>query len=230
VKRLQGNGPHAFEWDILPGNYQSLNREVVVQCFHKLGDGLFLLDGSFLADGNLTDWRIAVTTSTNALYTLRYILRSSSEYPSSPALARHLAEEGIPFCTLLRLDPLSTSIPLDAFKTRIPRRGADYHFTPSDFGSYIAERKRLLATPRARAALLTGGIVGRLAKEHLEVDSVVLGPSSAVTVHRLGYSVEAAGITYWDDGFTADELAIICGLYCCYTGSLLHCIYLFCLV
>jgi hypothetical protein len=217
IKRLQGDGPQAFEWDILPGNRQPLNREAIVQCFHKLNDRLFLINSSFLVDENLTDWQIAVTTSTNALYTLRYILHSS-ERPSSAALAQHLAEEGIPFYTLLRLGPLLSSIPLDSIKTRIPRRGANYHFTPADFGSYIAERKQLLATPRARAAILCGGIVGRLAKEHLEADSVVFGPSSAVTSHRLGYLVQAAGTTYWDDGLTADELAIICGLYCCYTG------------
>jgi hypothetical protein len=215
IKRLQGDGPRAFEWDISPENRQPLNREAIVQCFHKLNERHFLVNRDFLVDGHLTDWQIAVTTSTNALYTLRHILHS---HPSSAALAQHLAEEGIPFYTLLRLDPLPSSIPLDSIKTRIPRRGANYHFTPADFGSYVAERKQLLATPRARAAVLRGGIVGRLAKEHLEADSVVFGPSSIVTSHRLGYSVQVAGTIYWDDGLTADELAIICGLYCCYTG------------
>jgi hypothetical protein len=131
-----------------------------------------------------------------------------------------LAEEGISFYTLLRLKPLPSSIDLNAFKTRIPRRGANYRFTLADFDSYVAERKQLLATPRARAAILQGGIVGRLAKEHLDVDSATFGPSSCVTVHRLGCSVEDedAGVTYWDDGLTNDELAVICGYYCCYTG------------
>jgi hypothetical protein len=214
IKRLQGNGPQAFEWDILPENRHPLNREAIVQCFHKLNDRLFLINRGFLVDGNSTDWQIAVTTSTNALYTLRYILHSR---PSLAALALHLAEEGIPFYTLLKLDPLPSSISLDSIKTRIPRRGVDYRFTPADFRSYVAERKQLLGTPRARAAILRGGIVGRLAKEHLEADSVALVPSSIVISHRLGCSVQSAGTIYWDDGLTADELAIICGLYCCYT-------------
>jgi hypothetical protein len=221
IRRLKGGGPQESEWDVLLGNRQQLNPETIAKCLRKLNEGLFLVDGSFLVDGNLTDWRIAVTTSANALYTLRYILQSS-EYPSSAALARHLAEEGIPFYTLLRLDPLSSLIPLNAIKTRIPRRGANYRFSLVDFGSYVAERKQLLTTPRARAAILQGGIVGRLAKEHLEADCVMFGPSSSVTTHRLGYSVEAAGVTYWDDGLSDDELAIICGLYFCYTGMLLH--------
>jgi hypothetical protein len=217
VTRLQRDGPQSSEWDILPGNRQFLNRETIVNFFHKINDGLFLVNSSFLVDGRSTDWQIAVLTSVNALYILRYIVQFP-EYPSSAALARHLAREGIPFNTLLKLDPFSSSIPLNALRSRIPRRDAHYRFTVADFGSYVAERKQLLATPRARAAVLKGGIVGRLAKEHLDVDSVVFGPSSAVTAHRLGYSVVAAGTTYWDDGLSDDELAIICGLYCCYTG------------
>ena len=219
IRRLQGSGPRDCEWDILSGNRQPLNRETIVKCFQKL-NGVFLIDGSFVVDGKMTDWQIALTTSSNALYTLRYILQCS-EPPSLAALARHLVEEGIPFYTLLRLNPLPSSIHLNAFKTRIPRRGANYRFTLADFSSYVAERKQLLATPRARAALLQGGIVGRLAKEHLEVDSVTFGPSSSVTVHRLGYSAEDedTGVTYWDDGLSDDELAVICGLYCCYTGT-----------
>jgi hypothetical protein len=215
---LKGGGPRDFEWDVLSGNRQSLNRETIAKCFHKLG-GVFFLDGSFLVDENSTNWQIALTSSANALYALRYI-QQSSEPPSSAALARHLAEEGFSFYTLLRLEPLPSSIDLNAIKTRIPRRGAKYRFTLSDFDSYVAERKQLLATPRARAALLQGGIVGRLAKEQLDVDSVAFGPSSSVTAFRLGCSVEDkdAGVTYWDDGLTSDELAVICGLYCCYTG------------
>jgi hypothetical protein len=47
----------------------------------------------------------------------------------------------------------------------------------------------------------------------------MFGPSSSVTAHRLGCSVEDNGATYWDDGLSDDELAVICGLYCCYTGT-----------
>ena len=218
IKRLEGGGPRDFEWDVLSGNRQPLNRETIAKCFHKL-NGFFFVDGSFLVDGSSTDWQIALVSSDNALYTLRYI-QQSSELPSAATLARHLAEKGISFYTFLRLEHLPSSIDLNAFKTRIPRRGANYRFTPADFDLYVAERKQLLATPRARAAILQGGIVGRLAREHLEVDSVAFGPSSSVTVHRLGCSIEdeGAGVTYWDDGLTSDELAVICGLYCCYTG------------
>ena len=58
------------------------------------------------------------------------------------------------------------------------------------------------------------------------MDLVIFGPLSSVTAHQLGYSVEAAGSTYWDNGLSNDELAMICGLYCCYTGNLLDSLYL----
>ena len=166
-----------------------------------LSKGLFLVDGSFLVNGNSTDWQIAVTTSANVLYILRYFLQASEK----PSL-------------VVKLDHFPLSIDLNAFNSRIPRRTANYHFTQADFDSNVGEHKQLLATPWACAAILQGGIVGHLTKEHLEVDSVMFGPSSSVTGHRLGYTVEVAGITYWDNELSDDELAIIRGLYCCYTG------------
>ena len=43
------------------------------------------------------------------------------------------------------------------------------------------------SSPRGRAALLAGGIIGWIAKEHLDHDHAVLGLSPAVTVHRQGF-------------------------------------------
>jgi hypothetical protein len=71
-------------------------------------------------------------------------------------------------------------------------------------------------------ALLEGGLIGQIAKEHLGHHSAALGPSSAVTNHRQGFSVmDTAGITYWDDRLTDDEIHLICGMYHCYTGTYL---------
>ena len=68
--------------------------------------------------------------------------------------------------------------------------------------------------------MLEGGIIGRIAKEHLGHDRAVLGPSSAVTVHRQGFSyTDSLGVTHWDDRLTDDEISNICGSYCCYTGK-----------
>ncbi|KAF8881965.1 hypothetical protein CPB84DRAFT_1851432 [Gymnopilus junonius] len=152
IRGLQGRGPQGNEWDLLLGNRQPLEHRLVVKAFHKLNDKLFLLHHTFLDVENSSDWQIGVTSSTNALYILRYLLQAP-EKPSSAVLAQHLAEQGVPFYTFLRLAPLPSSISLDAITT------------------YVAQHGQLLTTPRAHAAILHGGIVGRLAKEHLEVNS-----------------------------------------------------------
>jgi hypothetical protein len=92
---------------------------------------------------------------------------------------------------------------------------------PSALLPSLVSPLRILSSPRGRAALLEGGIIGRIAKEHLGHDRAVHGPSTAVTVHRQGFSFrDSAGITYWDDRLTDDEINNICGLYRCYTGNL----------
>ena len=59
----------------------------------------------------------------------------------------------------------------------------------------------------------------RLAQLSFKVELLTFGPSSYVTSLRLGSTVKVAGVTYWEDGLCDDELAVICGLYCCYTGT-----------
>ena len=116
----------------------------------------------------------------------------------------------------------SSSIPLTAISTKIPQRLAGYQFHPCDYDEYVAHIRHVFKGPRSRAALLHGGIVGRLAREYLAIDMAALGPSSAVTIHRLGFSIESQGVEYWDDGLTDEELGIICGLHHCFTGMYLR--------
>ncbi|KIM35129.1 hypothetical protein M413DRAFT_32752 [Hebeloma cylindrosporum] len=76
--------------------------------------------------------------------------------------------------------------------------------------------------PQRRAALLRGGIVGRIAKEYLSKDGVLDGRSIAVTAHRVGYLAPSAQgerypILFCDDQMTGDEIVIICGTYSLYT-------------
>jgi len=74
-------------------------------------------------------------------------------------------------------------------------------------------------SPRGRAALLRGGIVARIAREHIAIDSALLGPSSAVIAHRLGMHVtDPRGLEFWDDDLTENEIGIICGVHRCFTG------------
>ncbi|KAF8817375.1 hypothetical protein BYT27DRAFT_7198902 [Phlegmacium glaucopus] len=185
-------GPSLELWDLRPGNHS-------------------------LIDEPHCPWTIALTTAADALFVYRLLIEKDF---SAILLGYVLIDEGIRFRTLQPLS--STSIPssIKTVRTVIPICVQDYTFNVSDYHSYVQERARLLSSPRGRAALLEGGLVGRIAKEHLSHDSAALGPSSAVTVHRQGFSfMDKAGIVYWDDKLTDDEILTICGLYRCYTGN-----------
>jgi len=135
------------------------------------------------------------------------------------SLSRFLLENGITFRTLLQLRRVDSPRSLNNDETLLPMRLSDYVFRPSDYEAYIRNRATLLKSPRARAALLQGGIIGRIAREHIGLESATLGPSSAVTVHRLGVHLTTRdGGQFWDDDLTENEIGIICGVYRCFTG------------
>ena len=80
----------------------------------------------------------------------------------------------------------------------------------------------VLSLPQGRAALLQGGIVGRITKEYLSIDGVLAGPSLEVIAHHAGYLGPSGttGILYCDDELTQNEIADICGTYTLYMGKL----------
>ncbi|KDR66683.1 hypothetical protein GALMADRAFT_147735 [Galerina marginata CBS 339.88] len=218
IRGLQGRGPHESQWDLLSHNHIAVKASAIHSIFRKIREDLFLLDASGLDASKPTPWCIAVKKPVHVIYIWRILFQ---EQMSAASLAMHLAEQGIPFHTLMLLGPSFSSISLDAITTKIPRRLANYKFLPADYHAYVAQRARFFSSsPRTRAALLEGGMTGRLAREHLGIEDAALGPSTAVTIHRLGYSIDcSSGATYWDDKLTPEEIAVICGLHHCYTGN-----------
>lgn len=124
-----------------------------------------------------------------------------------------------------------------AFKTCL---SDDHHITPDrptviglgyrlsgyiplkrDYETYESVRNNLLATPRARAALLKGGIIWRLAKDIVPEAAVLSGPSAEV--YKTGHRVTCDNSTFWDDDLSDDELNLISGVYKVLTGELHHC-------
>ncbi|KAJ7788705.1 hypothetical protein B0H14DRAFT_2398127, partial [Mycena olivaceomarginata] len=77
-------------------------------------------------------------------------------------------------------------------------------------------------SPRDRAALFAGGIIGRLAREgiaNMNEDLACMGPTSEAVFTGVclwdGNSAEA----YWDDMLTESEIDLICGVYEIATGA-----------
>ncbi|KAI1782704.1 hypothetical protein LXA43DRAFT_871470, partial [Ganoderma leucocontextum] len=84
-----------------------------------------------------------------------------------------------------------------------------------EFQRYRVRVKALLETPRARAALMLGGIIWRIAMEFMAPDAIRLvmnGPSDEVARHGNPFRANA-GPPYYDDALTEWEEDFICGLY-----------------
>ncbi|KAJ7851571.1 hypothetical protein B0H13DRAFT_1643942, partial [Mycena leptocephala] len=98
-------------------------------------------------------------------------------------------------------------------------RPLNYKPDMRDYRSYVAVRSRFLLSARGRAALLYGGIIGRLARSEVSSEEVLRGPSDDVLIDGIclwdGHSTAA----YWDDRLTGEEVDLICGVYHVATGQ-----------
>jgi hypothetical protein len=100
----------------------------------------------------------------------------------------------------------------------LPHRHSDFKFTISEFEAYEDRREEFFKKPRARVALLAGGIVWRLALEELGIQPALSGPTDS----RF-YSFEVttdSGEKFVDDALSVAEMDLICGVYYVYgTGT-----------
>ncbi|KAJ6579919.1 hypothetical protein B0H10DRAFT_1835021 [Mycena sp. CBHHK59/15] len=92
-------------------------------------------------------------------------------------------------------------------------RPRNYQPDRRDYETYVAIRNQFLSTPRGRAALLYGGIVGRLAREAVSNDEVMKGPSDDAPITGICLRNGSSMAAYWDNQLTEEELDLICGVY-----------------
>ena len=167
---------------------------------------------------NACQWILGVNSPAAALYVCRYILENPHAH-TILTVAKRLLEEGIAFHTLLPLTCSPRQVTVS--EPYIPKsyRTVDHIFTKADFDVAMQACQSVLTSPQGRAALLRGGIVGRIAKEYLSIDGVLDGPSVEVTAHRMGYIAPSGydNIRLCDDELTENEISIICGTYSLYT-------------
>ena len=209
------DGPPDALFDLISTSRAPISRSAIQRKIPEVG-GLFVVQSSAYRRGESCDWLVALTSPADAARAFRML---SMDAHSPVSLTLQLADMGITFRTLRRL-PFSPTITLSSPPTLIPVRVHDHVFTADDYSAYVDRRARILSSPRGRAALLAGGLVWRLALEHLGIESVGSGPSSAVVRHGLGFVFKAPnGHLYGDDDLTRDEFEAICGLYHCHTGT-----------
>ena len=164
-------------------------------------------------------WVLGVHSPAAALYVCRYILENPQAH-TILTVARRLLDRGIAFRTLLPLPCSPRQMTVTHSYSPRTYRLMSHNFTKADFDIAMLACQSVLSSPQGRAALLRGGIVGRIAREHLSKDGVLDGPSVEVTAHRVGYIASSGGTTqFCDDELTDNEIAIICGTYSLYTGK-----------
>ncbi|KAF8156129.1 hypothetical protein B0H34DRAFT_799189 [Crassisporium funariophilum] len=163
-------------------------------------------------------WVLGVHSATAALYVCRYILKNPMAH-TIVTVAHRLLDRGIPFRTLLPLTCSPRQVTITEPYMPQSYRLSDHTFTKADFDVAMLACRSVLSSPQGRAALLQGGIVGRIAREYVSKDGVLGGPSIEVTAHRVGYLVPSGdnNVKFCDDQLTANEVAIICGTYSLHT-------------
>lgn len=196
-------------------NYILRRREFVTSIrSEKTGAGLvFWIDAINLHPSRNAQWRLIVEDPVTALECLR-----RRWGPHSVDIAYELYSRGCAFQTCI----LSNCPPVHDRPVTIGLgyRLSGYKPCMRDYVTYEGIRNNFLTTPRARAALLKGGIVWRLAREVVSDAAVALGPSSEV--YGTGRRFSSREGVFWDDDLSEDELDLICGVYKVFTGGLQH--------
>ncbi|PBK72833.1 hypothetical protein ARMSODRAFT_701998 [Armillaria solidipes] len=108
----------------------------------------------------------------------------------------------------------------------IPCRPANFKATLLDYISYVRRRAALLRDPVvASAALMHGGIIWRLAMEHIDDFSVVLRrPTDDILCYGKCHKVTVLGreereIHMWEESLSESQMDVICGVYKVYNRS-----------
>lgn len=146
-----------------------------------------------------------------------YLIRAGlGPDPSDVAVA--LASRGVPVnARVLRNETLIPTFDPPFGLGYLP---FDYRPHASDYAAYLQRRDDLLRRTYGRAAILKGGIIGRLARESLgdRADFLVAsGPSDDAP--RFGSCIQLGDARYWDDDLDCDDEEIICGVYKLSTGN-----------
>lgn len=149
---------------------------------------------------------VCVTDPTSVAHAVRYAIPMTFE-----SIIHFFVARGIPFRTwtltsLLKLPAATYTPPSPGLGIRNMR----WQATVEDYAAYEAELDTFFSAPQARAALMGGGIVWRLAVEHVPCNVVTQGVSAETNSHVY----EKFGETIWkDDALSATEQDLICGTY-----------------
>ncbi|KJA19625.1 hypothetical protein HYPSUDRAFT_204504 [Hypholoma sublateritium FD-334 SS-4] len=202
--------PSNVLFDLARGNSQSIQHRRRMRFLRQLPGDIYLFDFGKEAT---VEWHICVSDISLALLIIR-LDDNLCDYD----IARALLNQGSPFCTVMDSVPFPI-VPCPPGISRV--RLSSYQFSAEDYKTYRRDSAELLRSPRvARQALMRGGILWRLAMEHASFQDVLAGPTIVATIqHRCRSFVGGADRFFIDDVLTMNEVEVICGVYCVYTGQ-----------
>ncbi|KAG6849548.1 hypothetical protein H0H93_007563 [Arthromyces matolae] len=161
-------------------------------------------------------WEVKLTSAPAVVGILR-----RQEHLDYIGLVTMLLDMGIPFQTCITGPPNVLPRPVRPRYSGLGYRPPNYRPDAQDYAAYLSHRDNLLRGPRGRAALLHGGIISRLAKEVVQYQHVLDGPTNEV--FETGAMLRGTtGVGYWDDALTEHEIYIICGVYKVDTDSTMN--------
>ncbi|KAG1827996.1 hypothetical protein EV424DRAFT_1536997 [Suillus variegatus] len=197
-------------WDLGPDPSLSVsNAHIRVSYVQHSNQRLYIIEPRLLSS-SLVPWKLAVTEAITAVMCLR-----RDWGPEITKIALHLLEKGIAIKTLLPMSVASHARrPLTELRTYTlghvlpPKDHRLPHFRPvyADYIMYEQHRHEFMNQPRARAALLHGGLIWRLALHSLGFEvlpSVLDGISREAVPFGLMLSID--GQTYFDDELSEEE-------------------------
>ncbi|KAF9071896.1 hypothetical protein BDP27DRAFT_1497764 [Rhodocollybia butyracea] len=137
--------------------------------------------------------------------------------PKTVDIMKCLLKEGVPFRTL---KPYTRPQQYIAPPTRrvgaLGIRPAGFSPRMEEYRAYEHRRNEFLRSARGRAALLSGGLVARLARDIVNENDVFDGPTvNALTSSEKAFCLwdQTQNHAFWDDKLTEEEVDLICGTY-----------------
>ncbi|GJE86781.1 hypothetical protein PsYK624_028630 [Phanerochaete sordida] len=151
-------------------------------------------------------WRLVVFSNTDAIHATRYAMRNDLKAPQD--LAFSLLYWGMSFRTIAPLNgPMPQPVPRQP--VGLGYKKPKYHYTVDDYREYERRRDAILRTSQAREVRMLGGVLARLASDHVTINDVLRGPTMSRSMHIF---TTIKGTDYVDDALGWHEIDILCGV------------------
>ncbi|KAG2085881.1 uncharacterized protein F5147DRAFT_781840 [Suillus discolor] len=209
-------------WDLGPDSFLSVsNANIRVSYAQQPKQRLYIVES---LSSTLVPWKLVVPDAITAVMCLRHDWGSDIT-----KIACNLLEKVIAIKTLQPISVLPHARrPLTELRTYLlghvlspkDRRLPCFRPVYADYIMYEQHRHKFMNQPRARAALLHGGLIWRLALHSLGFDvlpSVLDGISREAV--PFGLTLDINGQTYFDDELSEEEVDFMCGMYHVHTND-----------